>query len=249
MLFCFCVSACCLALFWIVMFDFLLLCILFSSSRCFWFLLLSYFVIIWFNYLSKKHLWKNWKLQKNQKWKMHKKGTFWQEQLAQVCSQIVSFFLFCVSLNFACFAENTIQIGVSTKKKKTQKKNKKPSVKNWSKLALKTGPSMLRNKNGPVLNARNGSFVFVYFCLFLEKASSFCRENEIFKNKKTKKRKNLDQFSTLEKAKIGPVFNSTTHIYICCGVIIWAKFGLLRCYYLGQVCFLQKHCLPQNTIK
>ena len=29
------------------------------------------------------------------------------------------------------------------------------------------------------------------------------------------------------------------YIYMCCGVIIWAKFGLLRCYYLGQVCFLQ----------
>ena len=29
------------------------------------------------------------------------------------------------------------------------------------------------------------------------------------------------------------------YIYICCAVIIWAKFGLLRCYYLGQVCFLQ----------
>ena len=29
------------------------------------------------------------------------------------------------------------------------------------------------------------------------------------------------------------------YIYICCGVVIWAKFGLLRCYYLGQVCFLQ----------
>ena len=28
-------------------------------------------------------------------------------------------------------------------------------------------------------------------------------------------------------------------VYVCCGVIIWAKFGLLRCYYLGQVCFLQ----------
>ena len=27
------------------------------------------------------------------------------------------------------------------------------------------------------------------------------------------------------------------YIYICCGVIIWAKFGLMRCYYLGQVCF------------
>ena len=58
---------------------------------------------------------------------MHKKRTFWQEQLAQVCSQIVSFFLFCVSLNFAFFAENTIKIGVSApppKKKKTQKKQK-----------------------------------------------------------------------------------------------------------------------------
>ena len=38
-------------------------------------------------------------------------------------------------------------------------------------------------------------------------------------------------------------------IYICCGVIIWAKFGLLRCYYLGQVCFFTKHCLSKNTIK
>ena len=28
-------------------------------------------------------------------------------------------------------------------------------------------------------------------------------------------------------------------IYVCCGVIIWAKFDLLRSYYLGQVCFLQ----------
>ena len=45
-----------------------------------------------------------------------KKRTFWQEQLAQVCSQIVSFFRFCVSLNFAFFAEDTIKIGVSTKK-------------------------------------------------------------------------------------------------------------------------------------
>ena len=39
------------------------------------------------------------------------------------------------------------------------------------------------------------------------------------------------------------------YIYICCGVIIWAKFGLLRCYYLGQVCFFTKHCLSKNTIK
>ena len=61
---------------------------------------------------------------KKPKMKMHKKRTFWQEQLAQVCSQIVSFFLFCVSLNFAFFAENTIKIGVSAKQKKKKKKHK-----------------------------------------------------------------------------------------------------------------------------
>ena len=72
---------------------------------------------------------------KNPKMKNAQKRTFWQEQLAQVCSQIVSFFLFCVSLNFACFAENTIKIGVSAKikRKKAQKKTKN--------LVLKTGPS------------------------------------------------------------------------------------------------------------
>ena len=109
-----------------------------------------------------------------------------------MCSQIVSFFLFCVSLNFAFFAENTIKLGVSAKKKrKKNTKNKKPSVKNWSKLALKTGPSMLRNKIGPVFNARNVVFLFL-FLLFLEKSSSFCRENEISKNKK--KQKNWTSF-------------------------------------------------------
>ena len=127
----------------------------------------------------------------------------------------MSFFLFCVSLNFACFAENTIKIGVSApqKKEKNTKKNKKPSVKNWSKLALKTGPIMLRNKIGPVFNARNGSFFFgFFFFAFFEKSSSFCRENEIFKNKKRQNKKKLDQFLTLEKAKIGPVFNSTAYM-------------------------------------
>ena len=46
---------------------------------------------------------------------------------------------------------------------------------------------------------------------------------------------NLDQFFTLKPPNLGPVYNFTAYIYSC-GVIIWAKFGLLRCYYLGQVC-------------
>ena len=51
------------------------------------------------------------------------KRTLTQEQLAQLCAQIVCFFFFCVSLFFAFFAENTIKIGVSAKKK-NQKKQK-----------------------------------------------------------------------------------------------------------------------------
>ena len=53
-----------------------------------------------------------------------KKRTFWQELIAQLCSQIVSFFLFCVSFSFAFFAENTIKIGVSAKKKAKKKTEK-----------------------------------------------------------------------------------------------------------------------------
>ena len=39
------------------------------------------------------------------------------------------------------------------------------------------------------------------------------------------------------------------YIYICCGVIIWSKFGGFKCYYLVQVCFFIKHRLSKNTIK
>ena len=55
---------------------------------------------------------------------MQKKRTFSQEQLAQVCSQIVSFFFFVFLSIFAFFAENTIKIGISAPPKK-QKKQKK----------------------------------------------------------------------------------------------------------------------------
>ena len=60
------------------------------------------------------------------------KRTFWQEQLAQLCSQIV-FFLFCVSFIFAFLAENTIKIGVSAPQK---------TKINNTFYKLKTGPSI-----------------------------------------------------------------------------------------------------------
>ena len=218
MLFCFCFSACCLALFWIIMFDFLLLCILFSSSWCFWFLLFSYLVFFLILTTYQKTSLKILEIAKKTKMKNAQKKDILTRAVSTGVLTNSVFFLFLCFFKFCSFAENTIKIGVSApqKRKKKHKKKQKPSVKNWSKLALKTGPSMLRNKIGPVFNARNVVF-FVYFLLFFEKSSSFCRENEIFKNeKKIKKKTNkqLDQFLTLGKAKIGPVFNSTAHIYI-----------------------------------
>ena len=84
-------------------------------------------------------------------------------------------------------------------------------VKNWSKLKLKTGPSMLRNIIGPVFNFRN--YAFCCFWLIFQKISSFCRENEIFKIK-NKKNKTNGPILTLKRAKIGPVFNFTACMYI-----------------------------------
>ena len=144
------------------------------------------------------------------------------------------FFKFCI------FAENTIKIGVSAKKQ--EKKHKKnlvlktgqASVKNWSKYV-----AMLRNKIGPVFNARHVVF-FCCFLLFFEKNPLLSAGKMRFpKTKKNKKNKKMDQFLTLEKAKIGPAFNSTTYIYIYAvklltgpslgvsKVINWAKSKLL----------------------
>ena len=73
---------------------------------------------------------------------------------------------------------------------------------------------MLRNIIGPLFNFKNCVFFCCFFGLVFQKSSSFCRENEIFENKKHKENKNLDHFLTLKRAKIGPAFNFTAYIYI-----------------------------------
>ena len=123
-----------------------------------------------------------------------------------------SVFLFCVSLNFCIFAE----------KEKTQK-NKHPCVKNWSKLVLNTGPSMLRNIIGPAFNTRIGSFFFL-FCFW--KILFFLQGERDFRKQKTKKTKNLDQFLTLDKAKIGPVFSSTANISLSLSISLSVSLSL-----------------------
>ena len=68
---------------------------------------------------------------------------------------------------------------------------------------------MLRNIIGPIFNFRNCVFCCCFLFVF-QKSSSFCRGNEIFKNKQTTKQKNgpvltkkqkLDQFLTLQYKK------------------------------------------------
>ena len=83
------------------MFDLFLLCILFYSSCCFWFLLLSYFVIFLnFGYLSKNISENigNCKNTKNEK--CTKKDILTRAVSTGVLTNN-AFFLFCVSLNLA----------------------------------------------------------------------------------------------------------------------------------------------------
>ena len=144
------------------------------------FLLLWYFVIsILATY--QKHLSKFWKLQKSQKWKMQTKTDILTRAVSTSVLTNSVFFLSCVSLKkFAVFAESTINIGVSSKKQK-HKINKNYCVKNWSKVVIKTGPSMLCNIVGPILNTRIGSF-FVFALLFI---LFFLRGKQDFQKQKT----------------------------------------------------------------
>ena len=123
------------------------------------------------------------------------------------------FFLFCVSLIFACFAENTIKIGVSAPpppKKKKKKQNSK--VKKWSKLKLKSGPIMLRNIIGPLFNFKN--CVFCCFLACFSKILFFLQgERDFPKQTKTKKNENIGPLFNFKRAKIGPLFNFTAYIY------------------------------------
>ena len=79
----------------------------------------------------------------------------------------------------------------------------------------------------------------MFFACFFQKSASFCRENEIFKNKK--ETKHLDQFLTLKGQQLDQ-FLTLQHIYIYiyifCGVFIWSKFSLFNSYCLVQACFL-----------
>ena len=146
-------------------------------------LVFCYFLI--FGYLSKTSL-KFLDIAKKQKWIMQKDGRFWEEQLAQVYSQIMTCFTFLCFFKMCMFcSKHNKNRGIGQKKKQKTSKKQKTCYKNWSKVVLNIGPSMLRNKLDQFLTQL---FVFPSFCFFW-KSSSFCREKESLK-----KNRNLDQF-------------------------------------------------------
>ena len=65
---------------------------------------------------------------------------------------------------------------------------------------------MLRNIIGPLFNFKNCVFFFVSFGFVFQKSSSFCRENKIFENKKSKKNKKNGPLFNFKKGKIWTTF-------------------------------------------
>ena len=88
--------------------------------------------------------------------------------------------------------------------------------------------------------------MFLLFLLVFQKVSSFCRENESFKNKKQKETKKHWTSLTLKKANIGPVFNFTAYMCMCMCVYIYiCAVELLGCPLLTlfRVTLVSNGCL------
>ena len=179
----------------VVLFCFESSCLIFFFASCFLVVVVFCFCcfgILYFLFLAtyQKHLsnFGNCKKPKNENAEKMHTGTR-AVSTGVLTNSVFFFFLFCVSLNFALFAEKTIKRGFSQNKKKNTQINKTPSVKNWSKLALKTGPSMLRNKLDQFSTLELGH-CFVYFSSCFLKVLFFLQGERDFQNNK-----NLDQFS------------------------------------------------------
>ena len=80
-------------------------------------------------------------------------------------------------------------------------------VKTWSKYVAQ--------QNWTKFWLKKVVFVVFFFARFSLKSHSPCRKKKILKNKKRKKRDNLDQVLTQKKAIFGPSFDSTAYIYVC----------------------------------
>ena len=132
-----------------------------------------------------------------------------------VLTDSVLFSFVCFFKIFMCCAESTRKWG----KNKNTKIIKTCRVKIWSKFVLKVGPNMLCNKNWT--SFKHNFLVMCYIYLFFL-IPFFLQGERDFQIQK-KHRTNGPLFNT-KRANIGPVFNSTAYIYICCRVNNLAGF-------------------------
>ena len=150
-------------------------------------------------------------------WKCKQKHPKVFLQLAQLCAQIV-FIIWGWASKMQMCAENTIKIVVSTKPKQPPNMTEDCQsfkVWNWSKHKSKTGPSMLCNMLGPILDLWKWSILNILGGHFFEKSHSPCRKKNINrKSKNGERRRKLGPIFDLYKANLGPIFDSTAYIYI-----------------------------------
>ena len=93
------------------------------------------FVFLYFCFWeTNQNIFKKRILKKTAKMKNAEKKDTWKRAVSTIVFTNSVFFLFCVSLNSAFFAESTIKIGVPVKKTKNKKRYKF--------YKLKTGPSI-----------------------------------------------------------------------------------------------------------
>ena len=93
----------------------------------------------------------------------------------------------------------------------TKNNAKESCVKNWSKVVLKMGPSMLRNRIGPIFNTTVWSF---NFCLFFENPLLSAGSRIL---SKTKNKKQLGPILTQKRAYLGPIL-TLQHVCLCLSV-------------------------------
>ena len=92
---------------------------------------------------------------------------------------------------------------------------------------------MLRNMIGPSFDSNKKEIVVFFFLFVFWEILILPADRTIFlKNTKGKLIRKLGPSFDSEKAILQPSFDSTTYMYMRCGVIIWSKFVLLRGYYL-----------------
>ena len=164
---------------------------------------------------------------------------------------------FGVGLKISFLAENTIKIVVSASFQTG--KNSQKLAKMWSQKlvqgCVKTWSKYVAQQNWTKFWLKKWCLFLSFFLLvFLKNLILPAERRRCLKNKKRKKRENLDQVLTQKKAIFGPSFDSTAHIYIYAVELkagpIFAFFSA-KSWFIFFFCFWKSHspCRKKRIFK